>query len=60
MGTPNPGRFELGPERHDQQHAKGWYPVHDATEEFEGCWVGPMCILEDHQQRILTRQGDDL
>ena len=60
MGPSDPGRLKLGPERHDQQHAKGWYSVHDATKQFEARGVGPMCILEDHQQRILARQGLDL
>ena len=60
IGAPNPGRLKFGPERHDQQHAKAWYPVHDATEGFELRWVGPMCVLEDHQQRILARQRHDL
>ena len=56
----NPRRLELRPEGDDQQHAKGWYPVHDPTKRFEARGVDPMRILEDHQHRIVTRQGLDL
>ena len=52
----DPGRLELRPERHDQQHAKGRDPVHGPTEHFQARGVGPMRILEDHQHRILARQ----
>ena len=31
------------------------YSVHGATEHFQACGVGPMCILENHQHRILAR-----
>ena len=55
VGPSDPRRLELRPERHDQQHAEGWYLVHDATEQFEARGVGPMRILENHQHRILAR-----
>jgi hypothetical protein len=29
-----PRRLELWPERHDQQHAEGWYSIHDTTQQF--------------------------
>ena len=52
----DPGRFELRPERHDQQHAKARDPVHRPTERFQARGVGPMRVLEDHQHRTLARQ----
>jgi hypothetical protein len=55
----DPRRLEVRPERNDQQHAEAWYPVRDATEQFEGRGVGPMCIFENHQCRILAREGRD-
>ena len=48
---PNPRRFELWPERRDQQHAKTRDPVDRPTERFQAGGVGPMRVLEDHQHR---------
>ena len=52
----DPGRIELWPERHDQQHGKAANPVDDPTKHFQARGVGPVRILEDHQHRILPRQ----
>ena len=57
MRPSDPGRLELRPERHDQQHAKGPNPVHGPTEHFQARGVSPMRILEDHQHRILLRDS---
>ena len=53
----DPGRLELWPERHDQQHAEG-LRIRSTTRpnSFQARGVGPMRILEDHQHRILPRQ----
>jgi len=48
MRLSDPGRLELRPERHDQQHAKARDPVHCATERFQGRGVAPVRVLEDH------------
>ena len=56
----DPGRLELWPERHDQQHAEARYPVNNPTEQFEAGGVGPMRILEDHQNCILPSQSFQL
>ena len=47
----DPGRLELWTERHNQQHRKGANPIDDPTERFQARGVGPVRILEDHQQR---------
>ena len=52
----DPGRLELWTERHNQQHRKGANPVDDPTEHFQARWIGPVRILEDHQQGVLPRQ----
>src|SRR4029077_17584824 len=47
---PDPGRLELWTERHNQQHRKGASPIDDPTERFQARGVGPVRVLEDHQQ----------
>jgi hypothetical protein len=37
-----------------------WYLIGDAIEQFEAGGVGPMCILKNHQQWVLARQGRNL
>src|SRR6185295_19939063 len=56
----DPGRLELKPERHDQHHAKTGYSADDAIKQFKARRVSPMCILENHQNRIVARKGYDL
>ena len=56
----DPWRLELRPERYDQQHTKGRDPIHDPTQQFEARGIGPMSILENHQNRILACKGPDL
>jgi hypothetical protein len=52
----DPGRLELWTERHNQQHRKGANPIDDPTERFQARGVGPVRVLEDHQQGALPRQ----
>ena len=56
----NPWWVELWPKRHNQEHTEGLYLINDATEQFEAGGVGPMCILKNHQQLVLARQGRNL
>jgi hypothetical protein len=58
--TCDPRRLEFWSERYDQQRSKCPNPVHAPTEDFQACRVGPMRILEDHQDGILLCQGLDL
>jgi hypothetical protein len=60
MRLSDPGRLELRPERHDQQHAKARDPVHRATERFQAGGVAPVRILEDHEHGAGARQGFQL
>ena len=60
MRTSDPGRLEFRPERYDQQHAQAGDPIHDPTEQFQTCGIGPMCVLKDHQQRTTVCQRLDL
>jgi len=52
MRPSDPRWFELRPERHDQEHAKGAKPVHCPTDGLQARWVGPVRILEDHQHWV--------
>jgi hypothetical protein len=52
----NPRRLKFWPVRDDQQHAKGFDPIHCATECLKARGIGPMRILENHQHRIGLRQ----
>jgi hypothetical protein len=45
--------LEFWPEGYEQRHSTGRDPVHCPTESFQTGGVGPMCILEDHQHRVL-------
>ena len=54
MRLSDPGGIELGPERHDQQHWKGRDPIDDQAEYFQARGVGPVHILDDHQDSSLT------
>src|SRR5262245_16689963 len=53
----NPRRLEVWSEGYEQQYAKLWYLVDDATKQLEPCGVGPMCIFKNDQQWTLMRQG---
>ena len=55
VGPPDPVRFELWTKRHNQQHTVGPKPVNDPAESFLTRGIGPMCILENHQHRLLAR-----
>ena len=54
MRPSHPRRLELGAESYDQQHGKGFNPVHGPAERLQARGVGPMRILEDHQHRLLS------
>jgi hypothetical protein len=56
MRLSDPRRRKFRPERNEQQHAKGWNPVHNSTEYLQTRRVGPMSVLQDHQNRIFQRQ----
>ena len=60
MRLSHPRRVELGAERYDQQHRKGFNPVHGPTERFQARRIDPMRILEDHQHRLLACQSREL
>jgi hypothetical protein len=51
-----PRRLKFWPVGDNQQHAKGPYSVHRATDRFQARGVDPMCILEHHQHWIAARQ----
>jgi hypothetical protein len=57
MRPSDPGRLKFWPEGNEQQDAKTRDPVDYSAECFQACRVGPMRILEDHQNRILQRQS---
>jgi hypothetical protein len=57
MRLSDPGRLEFRSESYYQQEAKGPNPVHSSPEHFQARGVGSMCILEDHEHRILACQG---
>jgi hypothetical protein len=48
----DPWWVKFRPERHDQQHGKHCDHIHNATEHFRAGRVGPMRILENHQNWI--------
>ena len=56
MRLSDPGRRKFRPERNKQQNAETCNPVDYSTERFQARGVGPMRILEDHQNGILPRQ----
>jgi hypothetical protein len=55
-----PGWLKLGAERHDQQHRQTADPVDGEVEQLARGRVEPMCVLEDHYQRLLARQALEL
>ena len=56
MRLSDPGRRKFRPERNEQQYAKGRNSVDNSAEDFQARRVGPMRILEDHQNWILPCQ----
>ena len=50
----DPGWIELWTERHNQQHTKVRSRSTIRPKSFQARGVGPMCILKDHQHRILA------
>ena len=50
----DPRRLELGPERDDQQYAEGLVFGLRFDRTLEARRIDPMCILENHQHRILA------
>jgi hypothetical protein len=57
---PDPGRFEFRPKG---EKGKGRYLAHSIDHEIqqlEGGGIGPMCILEQEQDRFLMRQPFEL
>ena len=55
-GPADPGRAELRARGHDQQHRQAPDPLDDAPKQLEACRIGPVRVLEDHQQRLLLCQ----
>ena len=52
----DPGRRKFRPERNEQQNAKGRNSVYNSADDFQARRVGPMRILEDHQNWTLSCQ----
>ena len=55
-----PGRPELGPVGHDQQHRQALDPLHREVEQLERGRIDPMRVLEHHQHRASRRQPLEL
>ena len=55
-----PGRLELGPKRHDQQHRQTADPLDSEVKQFARGRVDPMRVLEHHDHRLLSRQAFEL
>ena len=56
VGQALPGRLEFRPEGDQQQHRQTPDPLDREIEQFERGRIGPMCVLEQHQHRLLLRQ----
>jgi hypothetical protein len=56
----DPGRLELGAERHDQQHRQAAHSLDGEIEQLARGRVDPMCVLENHYRRLLARQTFEL
>src|SRR5262249_12412218 len=52
----DPGRLELGTERHDQQYRQVADVLDGKVEHLAGRGVDPMHILEDHNYRLQAGQ----
>jgi hypothetical protein len=48
-----PGRHKFRPKCNEQQNAKGRDSIYNSAERFQTRRIGPMSVLEDHQNRIL-------
>jgi len=55
MRPPDPRRGELRPEGHEQQNPERVDLVHQPAEHFQARRIGPMRVLEDHQDRRVAR-----
>ena len=60
MRLSHPRRVELGTERDDQQHRKGFNPVHGPADRFQARRIDPMGILKNHQHRLPSGQFSKL
>jgi hypothetical protein len=58
--SPYPRSIKVRPECHYQQHRDAADVRDDPTERFKARWIGPMCILKDHQHRTLAGEYLDL
>src|SRR5262249_42153158 len=52
MRLSDPGRHKFRPEHNEQQNAKGRDSIYNTAEGFQTRRIGPMSVLEDHQNRI--------
>ena len=59
MRTPDPRRGEFRPEGHEQQNPEGVDLVDEPAEHFQARRIGPLRVLEDHQDRGLARNRLD-
>jgi hypothetical protein len=60
MGLSRPRRLIFRAEGRDQQYRQTIDLLNDQVEQLAGGRVGPMQILEDHQNRLATRQTAEL
>ena len=54
-----PGRLELGPERQDTQDRQARQAGDDSPEQLDGRGIRPVEILDDEEQRMTSRVGDE-
>ena len=55
-----PGRLELRAERHNQQYWQGTHAFDSEVEQLARGRVDPMRVLEDHDDRLTTRETLEL
>jgi hypothetical protein len=57
MRLPVPGVLKFGPEGDDDEDGHPRCSIERQVEQLARCWVDPMGVLEDHQDRPAARQG---
>ena len=57
---PGPGRLVFRPEGDQHQYRQGAEPLDHQIEHFERGRIGPVGVLEQHQDRLLSRQCFEL
>jgi hypothetical protein len=60
VGKTDPGRLELGPERENGEHRQLAHPLNHEIEQFEGCGVRPVRVLEREQDRLAPGETFEL